>query len=465
MQTFEALTNSRISRRSLFKGAGALGAGLMLARLPLLRSVAADSESVTDIINIAATAEAMAVTLLGGAIDSASKGGYNKTIPAPVVAILNAARAEEEFHYEYLIAAGAKPLTTDFTVPDMKLLTDYDTLFSTIVALEGAFIAAYMAAAREFSAMGQTDLVQVAYEVAGTEAEHRVLANYALGVRPANNVAFEKAMFTQVSDAANALKQLGFIGGTGTKVSYPGPGAIVNTGVSQTTPGGPMVDCTAPTTPPPGGGTTPPPSNMIPTAPVQPKPGATFYDVTGHNLGGGFRAYWEKYGGLAIFGYPLTEEFVWNGTTVQFLERARFEWHPGSWPSHYDVELGLVGNEVAAGRMSEMPFRGTSAMHGGTSWDGKMAPADVDAEAIFFPQTMHNLSGGFRAYWQKFGDLSVFGFPISEEFKEKNPDNGKTYTVQYFERARFEWHPGEWPERWDIELGRLGAEALKMIGG
>jgi hypothetical protein len=129
------------------------------------------------------------------------------------------------------------------------------------------------------------------------------------------------------------------------------------------------------------------------------------------------------------------------------------------------VELGLVGNEVAAGRMSEMPFRGTSAMHGGTSWDGKMAPADVDAEAIFFPQTMHNLSGGFRAYWQKFGDLSVFGFPISEEFKEKNPDNGKTYTVQYFERARFEWHPGEWPERWDIELGRLGAEALKMIGG
>src|SRR5690242_6378617 len=150
MQTFDALAHSRISRRSLFKGAGALGAGLMLARLPLLRSVAADSESVTDIINIAVTAEAMAVTLLGGAIDSASKGNYNKTIPAPVVAILNAARAEEEFHYEYLIAAGAKPLTTTFTVPDPKLLSDYDTLFGTIVALEGAFIAAYMAAAREF---------------------------------------------------------------------------------------------------------------------------------------------------------------------------------------------------------------------------------------------------------------------------------------------------------------------------
>src|SRR6185312_12595744 len=104
MQVFDAIATTRFSRRNLFKGAGAIGAGLMLSRLPLLRSVAADSESVTDIINIAATAEAMAVTLLGGAIDSAMHGSYNKPIPDAVISILNAARAEEEFHYEYLIA-------------------------------------------------------------------------------------------------------------------------------------------------------------------------------------------------------------------------------------------------------------------------------------------------------------------------------------------------------------------------
>ena len=34
-------------------------------------------------------------------------------------------------------------------------------------------------------------------------------------------------------------------------------------------------------------------------------------------------------------------------------------------------------------------------------------------------------------------------------------------TVQYFERARFEWHPGAWPERWDVLLGCLGAEVLE----
>jgi Cu-Zn family superoxide dismutase len=41
--------------------------------------------------------------------------------------------------------------------------------------------------------------------------------------------------------------------------------------------------------------------------------------------------------------------------------------------------------------------------------------------------------------------------PISDEFTE----NG--HTVQYVERARFEWQPGAWPERWDVLLGRLGA--------
>ncbi|HXF56339.1 MAG TPA: hypothetical protein VNO34_01945 [Actinomycetota bacterium] len=32
--------------------------------------------------------------------------------------------------------------------------------------------------------------------------------------------------------------------------------------------------------------------------------------------------------------------------------------------------------------------------------------------------------------------------------------------MQYFERQRFEWHPGEWPERFDVLLGRLGAQLL-----
>ena len=36
----------------------------------------------------------------------------------------------------------------------------------------------------------------------------------------------------------------------------------------------------------------------------------TFFPQTGHTVTGGFKAYWEANGGLAIFGYPITEEYA-----------------------------------------------------------------------------------------------------------------------------------------------------------
>ncbi len=50
------------------------------------------------------------------------------------------------------------------------------------------------------------------------------------------------------------------------------------------------------------------------------------------------------------------------------------------------------------------------------------------------------------------------GFPISEALQERAAD-GKTYTVQYFERARFELHPENAPP-YDVLLGHLGRQAL-----
>ncbi|HET7036217.1 MAG TPA: N-acetylmuramoyl-L-alanine amidase, partial [Thermomicrobiaceae bacterium] len=38
-------------------------------------------------------------------------------------------------------------------------------------------------------------------------------------------------------------------------------------------------------------------------------PGVDFYPETGHTLAHGFRAYWQQHGGLAVFGYPISEEF------------------------------------------------------------------------------------------------------------------------------------------------------------
>jgi hypothetical protein len=196
-------------------------------------------ESVQEIINIAATAEAFAVTALGGALANAANGTL--ALNAEQVQTLTAARAEEQAHYEYLIAAGAKPLTTTFTVPDPKIVTDVPTFLTTLITLEEAFIAAYLAAAQEFAILGEARLAQVALQIGAVEAEHRAgVRFYAIqaGVLSGtpNDVAFEQALFTSVGEAAAALKQLGFIGGSGAQISYPGPGAIDFTGVTQLQP-------------------------------------------------------------------------------------------------------------------------------------------------------------------------------------------------------------------------------------
>jgi hypothetical protein len=193
----------------------------------------------------------------------------------------------------------------------------------------------------------------------------------------------------------------------------------------------------------------PAPGHFGPADPVPANPSCTFYSETGHNLCGGFRDYWNKFGGLAVYGFPITEEFQENGVTTQYFERARFEWHPGSWPERSDVLLGLVGNTVTVGRSGEAPFQRASA----------------NGNCDYHAPTGHNLCGGFRDYWNNYGGLAVYGFPTSEEFAERNPDDGQLYTVQYFERGRFEWHPGAWPERSDVMLGRLGAHVLQSKYG
>jgi len=72
---------------------------------------------------------------------------------------------------------------------------------------------------------------------------------------------------------------------------------------------------------------------------------------TKHSLGEPFLTYWQKNGGLRIFGYPISEpmeeENPDNGQIylVQYFERNRFEFHPENL-APYDVLLGLLGRDL-----------------------------------------------------------------------------------------------------------------------
>ena len=79
-------------------------------------------------------------------------------------------------------------------------------------------------------------------------------------------------------------------------------------------------------------------------------PGRIFFPETGHSLAYGFKEYWEQHGGLYVYGYPISEEFQQNGYTVQYFERARFEYHPENRGTQYEVLLGRIGADYAASR-------------------------------------------------------------------------------------------------------------------
>jgi hypothetical protein len=74
--------------------------------------------------------------------------------------------------------------------------------------------------------------------------------------------------------------------------------------------------------------------------------------------------------------------------------------------------------------------------------------------------TASTLRNAFKRHWLGTGGLAQYGYPISEEFYEVNPANGQTYVVQYFERARFEWHPEHTGTPYEVLLGLLGNQLL-----
>ena len=84
-----------------------------------------------------------------------------------------------------------------------------------------------------------------------------------------------------------------------------------------------------------------------------------------------------------------------------------------------------------------------------------VAPAQTQADSRLFPETGKTVKGLFLAYWDGHGGLAQQGFPISDEMQEKSDTDGKTYTVQYFERAVFEAHPDNKPP-FNVLLSLLG---------
>lgn len=164
------------------------------------------------------------------------------------------------------------------------------------------------------------------------------------------------------------------------------------------------------------------------------------FPETGQCISGAIRQYWERNGGLPVFGYPTTALQTqtvenWSGP-VQWFERDRLE-------DHSAEGIGVLAGRLGAERLQQQ----------GRPWQyGNEQPA---AGCSYFQQTGYNACGGFLSYWQRNGGLERFGYPITGVIRETI--GSLSYDVQYFERRRMEYHP-ENKAPYDVLLGLLGNE-------
>ncbi len=163
---------------------------------------------------------------------------------------------------------------------------------------------------------------------------------------------------------------------------------------------------------------------------------------TGFWVCGEFRAFYERHGGAAFLGPPLTRAYqdAERGLEVQVFERGWLELHP---------ELP-VGERVRLGALvDELGYPDTGA---GAAW------VPLLSAALFqhFPETGHVVAFAFLQAYRAGGGVRTFGLPRSDALVEGG------HIVQYLQCARMEWHP-ERPSGERILLGAIGREYLRRF--
>jgi hypothetical protein len=155
---------------------------------------------VQDIISIAAVAEALATTFYYNGVTRR----VGRLLEEDDLVYFKAALAQEKDHLDLLVGAGATPPPRTFYFAE-GTFASVEEFTTVLLALEKAFIGAYAAAIERFCELGEGGLAKLASRILGVEAEHRALGRDVAGKRVPNNLCLERAPFTCVSEAADAL--------------------------------------------------------------------------------------------------------------------------------------------------------------------------------------------------------------------------------------------------------------------
>jgi poly-gamma-glutamate synthesis protein (capsule biosynthesis protein) len=112
-----------------------------------------------------------------------------------------------------------------------------------------------------------------------------------------------------------------------------------------------------------------------------------YYPETGHSVGPPFKEFFDRRGGLPIFGYPTSEATSRDGWLKQRFQRAQLEWWPEN-PGPYRVQPTLLGDAYVFDR-SLVPHELTEPvppLPGASTAERESAMGDVASDAIADPE-------------------------------------------------------------------------------
>jgi hypothetical protein len=168
---------------------------------------------------------------------------------------------------------------------------------------------------------------------------------------------------------------------------------------------------------------------------------------------------------VRLFGYPRTEELQEDGRTVQYFQRARFEWDPERAGAPDEVRLTPLGELVTAGQGPfagvPLPAAGSEAPAGGASpGSGRVLPDPHQ------PGVGHVVRGAFLDFYAAAGGDRLFGLPLTEEvpWAEPGATPEGSRTVQVFQHAQLEYDPARAGTPEAVQLALLGDEVLRRRG-
>ena len=153
--------------------------------------------------------------------------------------------------------------------------------------------------------------------------------------------------------------------------------------------------------------------------------------------------------------------FVWPSAFRPKRTESSFVFRPAS-------SVATTSKVTGAGDVSSTSF-GTSSSQVTTQL-GQLAVSSqpettpsTSGAGIYFSQTGHSIVT-FKDFWQRSGGLETFGYPLSDEQVETDPDSGKTVVIQYFSTQILEYHPEFAGTPYEVQLQRLGADDAARRG-